>query len=375
MSLNVVHNAQATTGPPLRIAHLVPAGPLRRLGPMIHGLLTGLQERGLDAVVVSESPSIATRLLGEDASTIKVRDWHAWSWRLRRRARRIARQLHVDLIHSWDLRAVSFGMYLAEEMRVPHLVHFSRGRDIEAVAGGGELAVDRIVVMSPKDRAALERVPSFSGLVTEMPPALPFVGLVPPQRSERVLPSVAWIGSFDGAREPLAVLDALLHLRDAGHDFQAVLVGHGAFESRVRRVVRERGLNHCCSVAAAAGLESLALRGADVVLRPQQVADLDVAPLFAMAQRSILIAAVSPREPWLVAGETAVPVGSGRRSELLAELTAVVGNLSAYASLAESAERYVREHHGMLTQLPAWDRLYRAVSQREVPSRIGEALS
>jgi len=144
-------------------------------------------------------------------------------------------------------------------------------------------------------------------------------------------------------------LDRLVEAIDAlarrGHSLMVFMVGRGPYESTLRRLVHDRGL--LPRVTFGRGLEDPGetMHGADLFIETSPLAEFREDVLQAMAAGLVVVAAANPAVDHLRDEETAFVASRTSAQSLLQTLERVLGNQAAAHRLAESAQRYVREHH------------------------------
>ncbi len=151
-------------------------------------------------------------------------------------------------------------------------------------------------------------------------------------------------------------------LQKRGHDVMLFLMGHGRQESKLRRLVRERGLFSCVTFADPSGEPSPAMQSADVFVRPSDDNAFLEDTLQAMGTGMAVVACASPVCDHLRDGETSVLCDGASAQSIAGAVERLLLDRDWARTIASTGVAYVKDHHAMSGMAERIAALYRELA-------------
>ncbi len=304
-------------------------------------------------------------------------------------------EAHIHRSVRWPRRNRELGEIIGRfESHPPTIVHaMSHGSYGLASALAGVFDADLVLqVSSLSDCDALgdldlARVERFVAMSDPLSTALYKQLGIDPARIEVIKPGVRTKKLTAGFEDPQRVVtllcttsferdtgvDRLIEAADAlgesGHRLMVFLVGRGRFESRLRCMVRDRGLLARVTFGQTMDDPIEAMHGADVFVETSGVAEFREDALQAMASGLVVVSVSNPAVDHIRDGETAYVCAKPTAQGLVETLERVLQDHAAAHRLAESAQNYIREHHTVSAMAESLAATYRnlAVARATFP--------
>jgi glycosyltransferase involved in cell wall biosynthesis len=238
--------------------------------------------------------------------------------------------------------------------RVKHLPQARQIFDravVAPIAARLETAILRsgsILSLSCYSKFELDRIAGMPAVRAVMPMAVD-PNLFSPKPGARVRGRIGYSGRLDDPRKNLdLLLEALAHMRKAGHDVSALLIGGNA-DQKLRRKVEQLGISDAVEFSPYVAPEPLAdlLRTLDVFVVPSHQEGLCIAALEAMACGCPVVSTrCGGPEEFVVDGETGFLVASDP-VEMADAVTRITGNEVLRKRLAEGARDLVVRNYSI----------------------------
>jgi glycosyltransferase involved in cell wall biosynthesis len=155
------------------------------------------------------------------------------------------------------------------------------------------------------------------------------------------------------------LIEAVAALRKRGRGILLFLLGRGRYDGALRRMVRERQLSACVTLADAAGATDAALESADIHVNPTMDTRFTVGGLQAMAAGVVVVTTKNPACDHFIDGETCVVCPDGSTGAIIDAIERVVTDRARAQRLARGGLEYVRKHHSISAMADQFAGLYR----------------
>jgi glycosyltransferase involved in cell wall biosynthesis len=291
---------------------------------------------------------------------------------------RFLREFDPDLIHVQDLSGVTLGRRLAQRLRRPYgvTVHHRPTRDAPSledrqlcgVIVTGEEAREALVNEHGLPKNLLRIIPR--GVDTDaLRPDAAAGGDSPPSR----LPVVGCVGALHADRGQSVLLRAARELVDRGIEAHFVLAGEGKEEPRLRRWVKDLGLQLKVIFSPPLGSLPHLFSLFDVVALPAPKGDVGVTALEAMAMARPVVASGAGEVLSLVEdGTTGFLVTPDDPAALAARLAELLADCGLRDELGGQARTWVEENRSLGPMVDATSEFYREAlaGTREAPRPV-----
>ena len=180
--------------------------------------------------------------------------------------------------------------------------------------------------------------------------------------------TVGFIGSFYGYEGLEDLLEALVVLRDRDVNVQAVLVGGGPEDSRMRSIVNDSGLGECVHFIGRVDHDQVQAyyRTIDLLVYPRKRTRLTdmvtpLKPLEAMAQGNLVLASdVGGHHELIRDGETGFLFPAGDVKALASAITRILANSKGWDAIRRRGLEFVTRERNWELSVSGYRRAYRA---------------
>ena len=164
---------------------------------------------------------------------------------------------------------------------------------------------------------------------------------------------------FEASKGIDELIEAVAALRKRGRGIMLFLLGRGRHDGALRRMVRERKLSACVTLADAVGATDAALESADIHVNPTADTRFTIGGLQAMAAGVVVVTPQNPACDHYIDGETCVVCPDATTNGLIDAIERVVSDRPASQRLARGGLEFVREHHSVSAMAEQFAGLYR----------------
>ncbi|MBL8880969.1 MAG: hypothetical protein JNG88_17785 [Phycisphaerales bacterium] len=345
--LRAVGASDPQTGP-IHILHVADEVLFAHFGRMFGQLSLGLFEEGFRISLVTDFAPVAPQF---DATPVEchcvvaLSGWRAW---------RLGRELDAmferppRLVHVWGTKQLRRISAWCSNHKIPLVVSVLSYADIARVRRA--IPPGRVRVAAACERFAASLRSADNRWLTNtfpLPPALlvtddDAIDLAGPHSC-----GIVAVGPLHRDGGMLSLLDAAAALRADHLDFQMALLSDGGDASATYARISQLKLHDCVSLIEDALLWDRAIAGADVMVVPNRLDYVTLAPLLAMALGRIVLAARGQPGDWFVEDGTCWSFVAGDAGELRSAMARAIARGPAALSLATSAAEYVARHFGI----------------------------
>lgn len=330
--------------------HVADTGFFAHFGRMFRQLGLGLFEEGFRVSLLTDYGAIAPHF---DATPIEcnyvpaLSGWRAW-W--------LQRDLDMmfdpspRLVHIWGTRHLRQISAWCRTRNLPLLISALSFADVAAIRRSvtPNRAPVAVAAACEKFGASLRSSDSrWIPNVFTLQPALLVTDDNAVDLSGPHSCGVVSVGRLDRDGGVLGLLNAAAALRSQRVDFQLALLSDGGDASVAYSRISKLRLHGCVSLIEDPMLWDRAIAGADVMVVPNRLDFITLAPLLAMALGRIVLAARGQPADWFVEDGTCWSFVSGQPAELESVMAQAIARGPAAAALATRASEYVSRHFRM----------------------------
>jgi glycosyltransferase involved in cell wall biosynthesis len=335
---------------PVAAALCVDREAFERFGRVLRHLLVGLVDQAITLRLLSSDPRIETLTLGPVQTVVHPR--LAWPTA----GRRIERLLDVvshpppTVVHAMSKASYRVAGAVAAALDTDLVLGVTSLADCDAIADLEKSRVGRFVAFSRPLQKVLEEQ-----------------WKVPPDRIDLIRPGTRvsqHLACFADSQRVVTLLclsplergsgtdrlvEAVHVLRHRGHSLMLFLLGRGRQEAALRRLIRERRLSACVTLAYPAGDCAQALHSADIFVCPAGERTFSEDILQAMAAGTAVVTAPDPIADYLRPNETAVICEKPKAESLASAIEQLLSDREQARRIATAGREHVRAHHAVST--------------------------
>ncbi|MGB2987565.1 MAG: glycosyltransferase family 4 protein [Phycisphaerae bacterium] len=330
-----------------------------RFGRVLRHLLVGLIDQAVKLRLVSSDPRVEKLTLGPVQTVVHERI----GWPMTRR--RIDQLVDVlsyqppTLVHALSSASYKIGITIAEAFDADIALQVTSVADCDAIAN---LKTEpRPLGSGPTVKPARRFLALSRPLVTMLEEQLKipaeWVDLIHPGvlTSQRIAcfadakrtPTILCLSALERGSRVDRLIEAVDLVRKRDHTVLLFLLGQGRQESALRRMIRERKLSSCVTLAHPAGDPSQAMHSADIFVRPSADTAFTTDGLQAMGAGMAVVTFPNTVCDYLHHGETAVICEKPTAESLANTLEQLLTDRAGAQRIATTAIEYVRTHHAV----------------------------
>lgn len=333
--------------PPLTLTICAGSECLDRFGSILRYLVVGLVDHVARIWLVSPDPRIESFALGPTEAIVHSR----LRWPLaRRRIHHIVGEIGTPsptVVHAMSAPAYAVGLALAEEYDADLVLQISSFEDAAEVERYVDAQVGRFICVSePLARVLLQQLKIPQEHVEVIRPGV-FAASRPScfSRADRA-PAIVCNAPFLRDCGVDMVIEAAHLIHKRGRRAMFFLLGHGPFESALRKQARE--LNVLSSVTFAHPGDPFHVMGsADIFIHPASRDSLYVDALHAMGAGLAVVSVPDAAADFLHAGQTAFVCQKASVTDLAEAIDELLKDRALAQRLAAHAQSFVRTEHSM----------------------------
>lgn len=346
---------------PVHILHVADETLFAHFGRMFRQISLGLFEEGFRVSLVTDFEPILVQF---DATPVECQcvpalsGWRAW---------RLGRELDAlfdpppRVVHLWGTKQLRRFSAWCGNRKIPLVVSVLSYADIARVRRA--IPPGRVRVAAACERFAASLRSADNRWMTNtfpLPPALlvtddSAVDLTGPHSC-----GILAVGRLHRDGGVFNLLDAAAALRADRVEFQLALLSDGGDARAVYTRISQLNLHDCVSLIEDSLLWDRAIAGADVVVVPNRLDHVTLAPMLAMALGRIVVAARGQPGDWFVEDGTCWGFVGGETSELRNVLARAIARGPAALALAAGAAEFVARHFGISQRAAELAAIYHA---------------
>ena len=354
---------------PLCVALLADGRCFELFPSVIRRLCVGLIDEAVRVVLICDEEELPPSF--PSGPVRQVTYLSGWWASQRRRAAEVLQQMGSDqpmLVHALSGRLLGLARRLAAAWQVPAVVQIAALGELRERQTGGapsmhfvapsEPLLDYIRDASgcPPDRCVLIR----PGLHCQSEPAC----LRDSSKMPAIMAPMVWDG---GLSQLVRAVGAVLA---AGHQAMLFVLGAGASEGELRRLIGQLGLVQSVTFAGRLPEPMAAIRGGDLFVLPAKVGQMMELPLAAMGAGLAMVGASGSVLDFLTHERTALLYPERDEAGLTEQLMRLLADPPFARRLAAQGQAYVREHHTVSAMIRATRQLYDRIALPQRTIRI-----
>ncbi len=168
------------------------------------------------------------------------------------------------------------------------------------------------------------------------------------------------------------LVEAMAILKHRDYDLLLFLMGKGARESAIRRVIRDRKLSSCVTLSRPAGNMSEAIHSADIFVLPAAPSTVSANSLHAMGAGVAIVACGEGVCDHLHDAETAIVCEDATAETIADSIERLIADPNEARRLAGAGRDYVKQHHAVSKMAEATADAYRQLALAHATFSIGE---
>ena len=168
------------------------------------------------------------------------------------------------------------------------------------------------------------------------------------------------------------LVEAVAILKKREHNLLLFLLGKGAREGAIRRLIRDRKLSSCVTLSRPAGNLSEAIHSADIFVLPAAPSSVSANSLHAMGAGVAIVACGEGICDHLHDGETAVVCENATPATLADCIERLIADTDEARRLAGVGRDYVKQHHAVSTMAEATADAYGRLALAHATFSIGK---
>jgi glycosyltransferase involved in cell wall biosynthesis len=337
-----------------------------RFGRVLRRLLVGLVDQTINLRLLSCDPRAERLTLGPVQTIVHKRP----VWPMTRR--RIEPLLHAlsgqppTVVHAMSSASYGVAGAVADAFDADLVLQVTSLTDCDTIARAWTKRAARMVSFTqplkrvlqerhriPDDRVVLIR----PGVLTAQRPAC----FADPRR----IPTVLCLSPLERGSGVDRLIEAVHVLRKREHQLMLFLLGRGRLEPTLRRIIRERRLSTCVTLAHPAGDPAHAMQHADIFVRPSTDNAFSDDILQAMAAGVAVVTAAPPGQlagaisDFVIHDETAVIYEKPKAAALADAIEKLLVDRAQAQRIAAAGLEHVRAHHAVSAMAQSTADLYR----------------
>lgn len=351
---------------PLRVGWVAGDGTLTNFAPTLNPLAVGLMDELVKVTLLSPAKAGAAELAGPLTDVVR---YTVSAWPMRQAGLKAAGTAVVanklELLHALDFTAARLTRDLAGRCNLPYVVSsFSMSDTRRAKRLDGRLGA----VLAAGEKIELGLIRHHVAPAAKVHRLRP--GLYTAKRARCFRDpthSVAIVAACRLARWPVltAVCEAFAKLKADGYDCIFVIIASGRLAGRLRRHVRQAGLEHDLTLADHHSSEQLGkvIMAGDLFVSPDAGPQIDFGSMMAMASGVPVLAGHVGRDmdDFIIDGETAEVFDPAASGALAGKLAGMLDDHAAARSLADKALDHIRRNYSPTAMVSAVSNIYRSV--------------
>jgi len=289
----------------------------------------------------------------------------------RRRAAGVIQQVNAEqpmLVHALSGRLLGLARRLAAAWQVPAVVQVSALGELRDRQPAGPPGVYFVAPSEP----LLDYVRDASGCPPDrcvlIRPGLHCQSETACLRDSSKMPAIMAPMVQDGGLAYL--VRAFGAVLAAGHQAMLFVLGAGASEAELRRLIGQLGLLQSVTFAGRLPEPMAAIRGGDLFVLPGKVGQMMELPLAAMGAGLATVATSGSVFDFLTHEQTALLYPERDEAGLTEQLMRLLGDPPFARRLAAQGQAYVREHHTVSAMIRATLQLYNRITLPQRTIRI-----
>ncbi len=370
---DVVEPQDSLSSPLVDAALCMDAVALERYGRVLRHLAVGLVDQTIRLRLISADQRAASLALGPIQSLIhEPIGWPAAKGRLRTLLNRMQPDPPTT-VHALSAQSYVLARTMADAFDADLFLQVASMDDCEGVANLPDGRVAGFFATSKPFARVLEeqlRIPvEHVHLVRPGVHAAHQPACFP---DDHRTPTLLCTSPFERNGGVELLIEAVGLLRKRQCELLLFLLGKGAREAVLRRLIRQRRLSSMVTFAHPLGDSSQVMRAADLFIRPSADTAFVVHPLQAMGAGMVVVTFPSAVCDHLRDGETAVLCQQPTPECLADTIERLLGNRDAARKIASAALAYTRANHAMSGMAERTAALYRQFALARATFPIGE---
>ena len=334
-----------------------------RLGRVLRHLVVGLVDQAIHVRLVSADQRVEALSLGPvNAVLHKQLVWPTAGRRVERLLDDLAPQTPT-LVHAISSASYRVGCAIADAFDADLVLQVTSLSDCDAMANISAQRVGRVVALTePLKRILEEQLKVPSDRVDLIRPGMMASKSACCFSRSDSLPTILCPTPFTRGSGVDRLIEAAALLRKKGREFMLFLLGTGKHEPALRRMIRERGLSSCITLARPSGDLTGALHSGDIFVEPSARPGYSDDLLQAMSAGLVIVTAPSAFGDCCSDGETAVVLEKNKSDVLADALSALLDDPAAAQRIAAAGVEHVRTQHAVSTMAEQTADAYRTLA-------------
>jgi hypothetical protein len=362
-------DVDAPVSEPLRVALLADGHCFDLFPSVIRRLCVGLIDEAVRVVLICDEAELPPSFPAGPVR--RVTYTNRWWTSGRRRAVEVIRQIGADqpmLVHALSGRLLGLAKRLAAAWQVPMVIQIAALGELRERQAGGASSVHFIAPSEP----LLDYVRDASGCPPQqcvlIRPGLHCQSDTACLRDPSKMPAIMAPMVAEGSLSQL--VRAIGAVLAAGHESMLFVLGTGAAEGELRRLIAQLDLVQSVTFAGRLREPMAAVRGGDLFVLPAKVGEMMELPLAAMGAGLAMVAASGSVLDFLAHERTALLYPERDQAGLAEQLTRLLADPPFARRLAAQGQAYVREHHTVSAMVRATRQLYDRIALPQRTIRI-----
>lgn len=356
----VANEPQSSGARPVRVALVVGTDAFDRFGRVLRHLAVGLIDQAVHVRVLSPDPRVSSLSLGPIQTV--MHQPLVWP-RAKRRFAQLEEVCAHDppqVIHAMSAESYAGARRLADAFDADLILHVSSIDDCEKIVDADRRGATRFVATSRPLHAHLEsRVEAAADRISTIRPGVLARSEITCFTHGDRMSTILCTARFEPGTGIDELIEAVATLRKQGRGLLLFLIGKGRHDSALRRMVRERKLSACVTIADAPSATDSALESADIYVSPTEGSRFTVGGLQAMAAGVAVVTPPNPACDHYIDGETCVVSPDASTASLVDAIERLLSDRQAAQRLARSGLEFVRNNHSISAMADQLAGLYR----------------
>jgi glycosyltransferase involved in cell wall biosynthesis len=334
-----------------------------RLGRVLRHLVVGLVDQTIHVRLVSADSRVKALSLGPVQAVLHKRlVWPTAGRRVERLLDDLAPRAPT-LVHAITSASYRVGCAIAEAFDADLVLQVTSLSDCDAMANVGAQRVGRVVALTaPLKRILEEQLKVPPDRVDLIRPGIMASKSACCFSRSNSLPTILCPAPFTRGSGVDRLIEAAALLRKKGREFMLFLLGTGMLEPALRRLIRERGLSSCITLARPSGDLTGALHSGDIFVEPSARPGFSDDILQAMSAGLVIVTAPSAFGDCCSDDETAVVLKKNKADVLADALRALLDDPPRAQRIAAAGVEHIRAHHAVNTMAEQTAEAYRTLA-------------